>query len=232
MYIVTTTEESQKPTIVSSNSIAYKDAYAVQENIIKHWDDFLAKALSDKKTLNKADNTLIPYDDIITISSNAINNKLFKHVFVEKFESRNVYIVDTLHALNHAKEKLSAMEIFHIIYACCSPFLFTHVSRIEDIEDRKLLPFLARNMSKKDFFNFLKSGNGTNAYKVLNIKYRHEFLTELLSCAHLDTDLEVKLNLTSYDYRKILNNKPERMAEFISYLESLCAQGRFYPPFS
>ena len=229
---MTTTEESQKPTIVSSNAIAYKDAYIVQENIIKHWDDFLAKDLSDKKTLNKVDNALIPYDDIITVSSNALNSTVFKNVFVEKFKSRNVYIVDTLQALNHEKEKLSAIEIFHIIYACCSPFLFTYVSKVEDIEDKKLIPFLARNMSKKDFFNFLKSGNGTNAYKVFNIEYRHEFLTELLSCAHLDTDLEVKLNLTSYDYRKILNNKPARMAEFISYIESLCAQGKFYASFN
>lgn len=229
---MTTTEESQKPTIVSSNAIAYKDAYIVQENIIKHWDDFLAKDLSDKKTLNKVDNALIPYDDIITVSSNALNSTVFKNVFVEKFKSRNVYIVDTLQALNHAKEKLSAMEIFHIIYACCSPFLFTYVSKVEDIEDKKLIPFLARNMSKKDFFNFLKSGNGTNAYEVLNIEYRNEFLTELLSCAHLDTDLEIKLNLTSYEYRKVLNNKPARMAEFIVYIESLCAQGKFYLPFS
>lgn len=161
-----------------------------------------------------------------TISSNALNNKLFKNVFVKKFESRNVYIVDTLHALNHEKEKLSAIEIFHIIYACCAPFLFTNVSGVEKIEDRKLIPFLARNMPKKDFFNFLKSGNITNAYEVKDIAYRNEFLTELLSCAHLDTDLEVKLNLTSYEYRKLLNTKPARMAEFISYLESLCAQGK------
>lgn len=225
---MTTTEESQKPTIVSSNAIAYKDIYIVQESIVKHWDDLFAKAQSDKRRLNKADNTVILCDEIYTISLSALNNKLFKHVFVEKFESRNVYIVDTLHALNHEKEKLSAIEIFHIIYACCAPFLFTHVSGVEKIEDKKLLPFLARNMSKKDFFNFLKSGNGANAYEVINIEYRHEFLTELLSCAHLDTDLEVKLNLTSYEYRKLLDTKPERMAEFISYMESLCAQGKFY----
>lgn len=72
-----TTEESQKPTIVSSNAIAYKDVYIVQESIIKHWDDFLAKALSDKKTLNKADNTETLYDKIRTISSNALNSTVF-----------------------------------------------------------------------------------------------------------------------------------------------------------
>src|SRR5699024_11780347 len=139
--------------------------------------------------------------------TNTMSNSMFKRIVIVKFESRNVYFLDPLHPLNPAQSKPSAIALFHVIYACCSPFLFTYVSKVEDIEDKKLIPFLARNMSKKDFFNFLKSGNGTNAYKVLNIEYRHEFLTELLSCAHLDTDLEVKLNLTSYEYRKIINNK-------------------------